>query len=140
MLYWEVAAGWYPLAKVREHLAKVREHLAKVRERLAKVREHVLASCGGWFHGCTGSSPQNQSGGGVGNIIGHLSNKESNFDLAERLNRFLLSRGTRLQISSWSLRLRFNLSFWTNRGNYHGFNSTIWLYMLSYEPHVKCEQ
>ena len=58
----------------------------------------------------------------------------SNFDFAERLNRFLHSRGTRVQISSWSLRLRFNLSFWTNRGNYHGFNSTIWLYMLSYEP------
>jgi hypothetical protein len=59
---------------------------------------------------------------------------QSSFDLAERLNRFLLSRGTRVQISSWSLKLRFNLSFWTNRGNYHGFNSTIWLYMLSYEP------
>jgi hypothetical protein len=40
-----------------------------------------------------------------------------------------------VQISSWPVRLmRSNLSFWTNRGNYHGFNSTIWLYMLSYEP------
>jgi hypothetical protein len=57
------------------------------------------------------------------------TSSQSNFDLAERLSRFLLSRGTRVQISSWSLRLRFNLSFWTNRGNYHGFNSTIWLCM-----------
>jgi hypothetical protein len=44
----------------------------------------------------------------------------SKFDLAEWLFRTLLSRGTRVQISSWSLRLRFNLSFQTNRGNYHG--------------------
>ena len=35
---------------------------------------------------------------------------KSKFNLAERLFRTLLSRGTRVQISSWSLRLRFNLS------------------------------
>jgi hypothetical protein len=33
-----------------------------------------------------------------------------------------VSRGTRVQISSWSLRLRFNLSFRTNRGIYHGYS------------------
>jgi hypothetical protein len=31
-------------------------------------------------------------------------------------------------------RLRFDLSFGANRGNYHGFDSTTWLYVLSYEP------
>jgi hypothetical protein len=50
-----------------------------------------------------------------------LSN-ESKFNLAEWLLRILLSRGTRVQISSWSLRLRFNLSSGTNRGKYHGYS------------------
>ena len=51
-----------------------------------------------------------------------LPHCQSKFDLAEWLFRTLLSRGTRIQISSWSLRLRFNLSFRTHRGNYHGYS------------------
>jgi hypothetical protein len=47
---------------------------------------------------------------------------QSKFNLAEWLFRILLSRGTRVQISSWSLRLRFDLSSGTNRGNYHGYS------------------
>jgi hypothetical protein len=47
---------------------------------------------------------------------------KSKFNLAEWLFRTLLSLGNRVQISSWSLRLRFNLSFRKNRGNYHGYS------------------
>ena len=47
---------------------------------------------------------------------------ESKANLAEWLVPLLLSRGTRVQISTWSLRLRFDLSFQTNRGIYHGYS------------------
>ena len=42
--------------------------------------------------------------------------------LAERSCQTLLSRGTRVQISPWSLLLRFDLSLGTNRGYYHGYS------------------
>jgi hypothetical protein len=39
-----------------------------------------------------------------------------------------------IPVDSCGGRLRFDSSFGANRGNYHGFNSMIWLYVLLCEP------